>query len=734
MDLRLQGKSTIKKLFIGIAVLFIVALVYLLRAQKETQVQNTAIYINEVCPANLSVVKNSRKEFPKGWVELYNAGEETVSLKDYCLSDSEKYSADRTLPETELAPGEYAFIFLDDDPEMIKEAKENGEICLALRLDDRKAATLCLLDAEGRLIDRMEIPAGVKINMSYGRDAEGKGSCQPMACTPGTANAAARPDALENLAVPELSVKSGVYRDDFYLSIEAAEGVQIYYTLDGSVPGPEDILYTEPLYICDASPSANRYVSRTDLSCRPYHIADVAVDKATIVRAAACAEDGRRSRTVTGVYYVDGGSGIGEKYGGDVATLSVVGDPEGLFGYEDGIFVLGKSYDEWLEMQGDDVPAEQWDNEVIANFSGRGNRSEREVCLSFFENGVCSLEQTVGIKIRGQSSNVGRQKGLNVSARRMYDGNPVLGYDLFHNGRYVKRFMLKKSICIFRDGFLMSLAEDLRVAPLHYRPVSFFLNGEYWGLYTILEKYDRQFFRDYYGIREENLVIIKNKEVEEGSEADLADFYDVIDFAVSHDLAEEENYKILCDRIDIDSYIDYYCIRSYADDTDCSELWNMMVWKSSKTEKNNSYTDGRWRWVAYDMDASLGDPSRNNLKEEIREGRPAYLEHSMMKALLRNQEFRERFLRRYVYLLQTNFAPEHVLAAYDVQAAMLRGAFESQYAAVQGAEGARSAAEGELQHMRNFYRMRRDYVMAYLQDYFELSGEEMEQIRRETME
>ena len=85
MDLRLQGKSTIKKLFIGIAVLFIVALVYLLRAQKETQVQNTAIYINEVCPANLSVVKNSRKEFPKGWVELYNAGEETVSLKDYCL-------------------------------------------------------------------------------------------------------------------------------------------------------------------------------------------------------------------------------------------------------------------------------------------------------------------------------------------------------------------------------------------------------------------------------------------------------------------------------------------------------------------------------------------------------------------------------------------------------------------------------------------------------------------------
>ena len=91
MDLRLQGKSTIKKLFIGIAVLFIVALVYLLRAQKETQVQNTAIYINEVCPANLSVVKNSRKEFPKGWVELYNAGEETVSLKDYCLSDSEKY-------------------------------------------------------------------------------------------------------------------------------------------------------------------------------------------------------------------------------------------------------------------------------------------------------------------------------------------------------------------------------------------------------------------------------------------------------------------------------------------------------------------------------------------------------------------------------------------------------------------------------------------------------------------
>lgn len=729
---KLQGKSTVKKLFIGVAVPLLLGLFYL-PEQRGEQKQDSTIFINEVCPANLSVVKNGRKEFPKSWVELYNAGDEAVSLKEYCLSDSEKYSAERTLPEMVLEPGDYAFIFLDDDPDMAGEAEENGEVYLRLRLDDREAKTLRLWDAEGRLIDRVDIPAGVGINMSYGRTEEGSEVCQAMACTPGTANAAARPDALQNLPAPELSAESGFYKDEFYLSIQAGEGMKIYYTLDGSIPGPDDILYTEPLRISDASLADNRYVSRTDLSCRSYYIPDGPVDKATIVRAAVCAEDGSRSRTVTGVYFVDSGSGIGERYGGDVATLSVVGDPDGLFGYEDGIFVLGKSYDEWLEMQGENVPAEQWDNEVIANFSGRGNRSEREVCLAYFEQGMCSFEQTVGIKIRGQSSNVGRQKGLHVIARRMYDGNAALQYDFFDNNRYVKRFMLKKSVCILRDGFLMSLVEDCKVAPLHYRPVSFFLNGEYWGLYTILEKYDRQFFRDYYGIREENLVVIKNKEVEEGSEADLADFYDVIAFAASHDLTEEENYKILCGRIDIDSFIDYYCIRSYADDTDCSELWNMMVWKSSETEKNNSYADGRWRWIVYDMDASLGDASRNNLKEEIREGRPAYLEHTMMKALLRNAQFRDRFLRRYVYLLQTNFAPEHVLAVYDVQAAMLRGAFESQYAAVQGMDDAQSAVARELEHIRGFFETRRDYMMAYLQDYFALSDEEMAQIRRETL-
>ena len=64
----------------------------------------------------------------------------------------------------------------------------------------------------------------------------------------------------------DFSKRSGFYEEAFYLSIYGGAGNTIYYTLDGSLPTPEDQLYQQPIYLSDATENPNIYSARTDTS------------------------------------------------------------------------------------------------------------------------------------------------------------------------------------------------------------------------------------------------------------------------------------------------------------------------------------------------------------------------------------------------------------------------------------------------------------------------------------
>ena len=44
------------------------------------------IFINEICPANVSIIANSDGQFDD-WIEVYNAGTSKINLNGYCLTD-----------------------------------------------------------------------------------------------------------------------------------------------------------------------------------------------------------------------------------------------------------------------------------------------------------------------------------------------------------------------------------------------------------------------------------------------------------------------------------------------------------------------------------------------------------------------------------------------------------------------------------------------------------------------
>jgi len=72
--------------------------------------------VNELMSANANNVSDAFGEFDD-WVELYNAGSEPIELGGKYLSDNLSNPGKYALPEGTIAPGSWAFYWVDNDPE-----------------------------------------------------------------------------------------------------------------------------------------------------------------------------------------------------------------------------------------------------------------------------------------------------------------------------------------------------------------------------------------------------------------------------------------------------------------------------------------------------------------------------------------------------------------------------------------------------------------------------------------
>jgi hypothetical protein len=71
---------------------------------------NAQIVINEGSNKNASTLLDEDGEY-KDWIELYNAGQESVNLEGYSLTDNSSDSQQWVFPSYLLQPGEYLVVF-----------------------------------------------------------------------------------------------------------------------------------------------------------------------------------------------------------------------------------------------------------------------------------------------------------------------------------------------------------------------------------------------------------------------------------------------------------------------------------------------------------------------------------------------------------------------------------------------------------------------------------------------
>ncbi len=495
-----------------------------------------------------------------------------------------------------------------------------------------------------------------------------------MICKSGSAEKSAIVDD-----VPELifSRESGFYEDEFDLEILSASGT-VYYTTDGSDPTADSILYTGPIRISDASIKDNMYSLRTDLSTafyedllkeagyasEGYTVPDFPVDKCNVIRAVVCYDDGEYSRIKTASYFV----GFDDRVGYDqMNVVSIVTDPKNLFDYKKGIYVTGWRLDHYLEeirTSSLKVPEQAW-WWWKANYQKRGISVEEPADLQFFDTDRnLVLSQKCGIRIHGGASRAYLPKSLNLYAREQYDGNNDFQYPFFGSSAkevagkgnyYLSRMTLFNggndySKC--KDWIVNTLCRDMDFATMDMKPCVMFLDGEYWGVYWLSEKYDEAYMNVHYGIERDNVVIIKSGMLECGIEEDLEAYNECMEFLKSKDMRIDANYRKATSILDMDNTINYYAVMLYLSRFGDWPGTNVALFRS-RSPDTDRYSDCRYRWMLFDVN-SLG------MVADLDPIELAIGKDPLFANLMRNDEFRNKLLDRILELGNTVFSEENV--------------------------------------------------------------------------
>lgn len=153
----------VKYLLLPLIVLAVAA--FLLKWQFGQLGVSGKVVINEVVTNNHAAFVDTELGSPD-YVELYNGTNRTINLNGYGVSNSMKQCYRYTLPDVDIAPGEYLLVYFSGGTE----AAEANPLCTGFGLK-KEGDTVVLVDSNYNLLDFVEVPA-LPSDISYGRNAE----------------------------------------------------------------------------------------------------------------------------------------------------------------------------------------------------------------------------------------------------------------------------------------------------------------------------------------------------------------------------------------------------------------------------------------------------------------------------------------------------------------------------------------------------------------------------------
>ena len=674
------------------------------------------LVINEVCSTNKTALKAANGTSPD-WIEIFNAGDSAIDLSGVGVSDGDKNRFKFTFPAgTSLKSGGYLIIFCDDTDATA------GELHAAFKIS-AAGETVYLTAPDGSDIDTVVLPE-LDVDVTYGRLPNGAAEFALLNPSPGKSNGAA--DAVYRVEKPVFSAEGGFYDTAFGLSLSDAAGNSIYYTLDGSDPRTSSTAkqYSGEIRIYDNTGDANKLAAITDISLRPYTAPDYNVDKGIVVRAVSRDAAGNYSAVATNNYFV----GKSAAYYTDMKVLSISTDQANFFDSKTGIYVIGDQYDQWKNSGAFDPNLDPGSCDNPTNYNSEGREWERPCNIQVFELGKLKYTEDVGVRISGNWTTAFPQKSLTFYARTEYGSNKMQ-YDFFEgnatdiDGAKIKEY---KKVTLrnggnaydnarFRDDLNQSLADDLQLGTQAKYDYIVFLDGEFWGYYSMQEKLDDNYIESHYHVDADNVTMVKVGKDYDGLASTYQSFEQFWSWAMSADMSNSANYRRVCDTIDVQGLMVFVAFQSYIVNWDCLlNNNNWMIWRADEANSTNPYADGKWRFLLYDTEYSTGydgqsSLSRNYFKYMDKSNQITSLS-SLFFRLMNNADFKAQFYDTCTKVYKENFDSTKVSAKIDAYANRLNAAVTDTFKRF----GVGADFTSNVKIVRNFFEKRGAYALHHL--------------------
>jgi len=575
------------------------------------------VVINEFSASNTSGPQDYLDEY-EDWIELYNSGAAPVNLSGYYLSDKATDPTKWSIPAgTIINAGDYLFIFASGRNQLIP-----GELHTNFKLTQTRGdEVVSLADPSGLVIDIVLLDTNIITaeNHSYGRSADGAASWSvfDMPTPLGPNNNASAGYASK----PTFSIAAGYYNSPQNVTITTAEpGGQIRYTTDGSLPTEASTLYS----------------------------GTVSIGTTTVLRARTFSANPDRlpSFTETNTYFL----------GADVHSIKVIS-------------IAGDEVDNLLD----------------------GDQIQTRGSFELFNAGQTSLlDKAVGeFNEHGNDSWAYPQRGIDYITRDQYGYTYAVKNEIFTDTPRdeFQRLILKSAAsdnypfewggAHIRDAFVHTLSKKagLELDERSYEPCILYVNGQYWGVYEIREKVDDADYTEYYYNQDENnLYFIQTwggTWTAYGGDNALADYYDTRSFILDNDMGIEANYLIAEDRINFNSLIDYVLLNSFIVNADWL-IWNTAWWRGLNPNGDKK----KWRFALWDMDATFNHyVNFTNIPDQGPTADPCDVQLPVLddpeghldifNALMENEQFADKYVNRYAYLLNTYFSCDYMVNFLD---------------------------------------------------------------------
>jgi hypothetical protein len=659
------------------------------------------LFLNEVMASNFNSLRDPASGGYPDWIEIYNPNNFRINLSNYYFSDNLN-----NLSKSQLRSSGNQIIEANSYRVFFATGEINAITHLNFSLSSSGERVL-MIGRDGKtIIDSMSFGQQYA-DISYGRITDG-GTNTGYFQTP-------NPNQTNNaystfagrLSKCTFSRESGfVDPDDQLLIYPPDSNSIIVYTIDGSEPdlrnlGGRSFLYKNKYWVwpnLDAFGDfklSNPYRSyryfeainleelfeRQDLYTNiatTYHSFDevshpfLDVEKSISIKAKAYDSNLLESE-VAEIKLVSNKRILHDS----LLVISLTMDPNQLYEYNKGILVAGVDFDEWRRR----VPAagvQVW--ATPANFRRSGRENEIPAHIAVFDKNQTYFEGGIGLRIHGRASRSAVLKGFRFYARNSIGEASFKNSNLFEHLSYSDFFRLvSKSRDDMRDLIGQQIAEGLNVYPQAFRSAIMFVNGEYYGIRYLSERQDKHYFKTRYGLDESKITLIKNTRVRYG---DRNKFLSMLDFFRDNNFANDQKLAEAEALIDLDNYIDYFAAEIFTANDDWPDN-NQNLWIYNEPDSNPKKPlgyDGRWRWIYFDLDGSMG--ARNDLGVDmfdkvLNNTCPDNWCNIHFQKLYQNPSFKYRFAIRMADLLNTSFKENRVKSIIYRNANIIRNEIQA---------------------------------------------------------